>query len=93
MRLVAADWSITPSSAVFATETPRLDAQANSGPLLEELRIVSHELFIFVAAKPPKKLTFLYLANDVVQNSKKKGPEFSRDFKTVLPYAYKHTAR
>ena len=45
-----------------------------------------------ISAKPPKKLTLLYLANDVVQNSKKKGPEFCRDFKTVLPYAYKHTS-
>ncbi|ESO83070.1 hypothetical protein LOTGIDRAFT_134103 [Lottia gigantea] len=35
-------------------------------------------------AKPAKKLVFVYLANDVIQNSKKKGPEFTRDFMTVL---------
>ncbi|XP_048253429.1 regulation of nuclear pre-mRNA domain-containing protein 1B-like isoform X1 [Haliotis rufescens] len=37
--------------------------------------------------KTSKKLTFFYLANDVIQNSKKKGPEFTRDFATVLPDA------
>jgi len=36
-----------------------------------------------------KKLTLLYLANDVLQNSKKKGQEFNRDFRPVLPEAYK----
>ncbi|XP_048778100.1 regulation of nuclear pre-mRNA domain-containing protein 1B-like isoform X2 [Ostrea edulis] len=35
------------------------------------------------------RLTFMYLANDVIQNSKKKGPEFTKDFATVLPDAYK----
>lgn len=44
-------------------------------------------------ARPPKKLTFLYLANDVIQNSKKKGPEFSRDFRSVLPDGYRDAAR
>ncbi|XP_046549445.1 regulation of nuclear pre-mRNA domain-containing protein 1B-like isoform X2 [Haliotis rubra] len=37
--------------------------------------------------KSSKKLTFFYLANDVIQNSKKKGPEFTKDFATVLPDA------
>jgi len=40
-------------------------------------------------ARGSKKLTLLYLANDVVQNSKKKGPEFSRDFRPVLTEAFK----
>lgn len=31
-----------------------------------------------------KKLTFMYLANDVIQNSKKKGPEYGREFGLVL---------
>lgn len=31
-----------------------------------------------------KKLTFMYLANDVIQNSKKKGPEYGREFGVVL---------
>lgn len=41
-------------------------------------------------AKPPRKLTFMYLANDVIQNSKKKGPEFTREFATVLAKAFAH---
>ncbi|XP_048874039.1 regulation of nuclear pre-mRNA domain-containing protein 1B-like [Brienomyrus brachyistius] len=44
-------------------------------------------------AKTSRKLTFLYLANDVIQNSKKKGPEFTRDFETVLLDACSHVAR
>ena len=40
-------------------------------------------------ARGSKKLTLLYLANDVVQNSKKKGPEFNRDFRPVLVDAFK----
>lgn len=33
---------------------------------------------------------FMYLANDVIQNSKKKGPEFGKEFETVLPKAFDH---
>ncbi|XP_057219420.1 regulation of nuclear pre-mRNA domain-containing protein 1B isoform X1 [Triplophysa rosa] len=43
-------------------------------------------------AKTSRKLTFLYLANDVIQNSKKKGPEFTKDFESVLVDAYSHVA-
>ncbi|XP_013790680.1 regulation of nuclear pre-mRNA domain-containing protein 1B-like isoform X2 [Limulus polyphemus] len=39
-------------------------------------------------AKPSRKLTMMYLANDVIQNSKKKGPEFSREFLSVLCKAF-----
>ena len=39
------------------------------------------------------RLTFMYLANDVIQNSKKKGPEFTREFATVLPDAYKFATK
>lgn len=35
-------------------------------------------------AKASRKLTFMYLANDVIQNSKKKGPEFGKEFGTIL---------
>ncbi|MGH0161100.1 UNVERIFIED_CONTAM: hypothetical protein FKN15_040551 [Acipenser sinensis] len=44
-------------------------------------------------AKSGRKLTFLYLANDVIQNSKRKGPEFTRDFETVLVDACSHVSR
>ncbi len=30
----------------------------------------------FLTGKDSRKLTFIYLANDVIQNSRKKGPEF-----------------
>uniref|UniRef100_A0A8D2M7C0 CID domain-containing protein n=1 Tax=Zonotrichia albicollis TaxID=44394 RepID=A0A8D2M7C0_ZONAL len=52
-------------------------------------------LFIFFpfSAKSSRKLTFLYLANDVIQNSKRKGPEFTREFESVLVDAFSHVAR
>ncbi|UYV76128.1 RPRD1A [Cordylochernes scorpioides] len=39
-------------------------------------------------APPRKKLTFVYLANDVIQNSRKKGNEYIKEFITVLPKAF-----
>ncbi|XP_045383967.1 regulation of nuclear pre-mRNA domain-containing protein 1A isoform X4 [Lemur catta] len=42
--------------------------------------------------KPNRKLTFLYLANDVIQNSKRKGPEFTKDFAPVIVEAFKHVS-
>ncbi|CAG9089277.1 unnamed protein product [Plutella xylostella] len=44
-------------------------------------------------AKDSKQLTFLYLANDVIQNSKKKGPEYGQEFGIVLKDALKHMAK
>ncbi|XP_016933290.2 regulation of nuclear pre-mRNA domain-containing protein 1B [Drosophila suzukii] len=38
----------------------------------------------------PKKLTFMYLANDVIQNSKKKGPEYGKEFNHVLGKVFAH---
>lgn len=35
-----------------------------------------------------KKLTLMYLANDVIQNSRKKGPEYSKEFSGVLKQAF-----
>ncbi|CAH0729945.1 unnamed protein product, partial [Brenthis ino] len=44
-------------------------------------------------AKDSKQLTFMYLANDVIQNSKKKGPEYGKEFGNVLVDAFKHMAK
>ncbi|XP_045450697.1 regulation of nuclear pre-mRNA domain-containing protein 1B [Melitaea cinxia] len=44
-------------------------------------------------AKDSKQLTFMYLANDVIQNSKKKGPEYGKEFGNVLTDALKHMAK
>uniref|UniRef100_A0A672PPP4 Regulation of nuclear pre-mRNA domain containing 1A n=1 Tax=Sinocyclocheilus grahami TaxID=75366 RepID=A0A672PPP4_SINGR len=43
-------------------------------------------------AQVSRKLTFLYLANDVIQNSKRKGPEFTQDFSPVIVDAFKHVS-
>lgn len=42
---------------------------------------------------PVKKLTYLYLGNDVIQNSKKKGPEFGTEFGKVLAQVFKHVSQ
>ncbi|XP_022920955.1 regulation of nuclear pre-mRNA domain-containing protein 1B isoform X2 [Onthophagus taurus] len=41
-------------------------------------------------AKDSRKLTLMYLANDVIQNSKKKGPEYNKEFGGVLKKAFEH---
>ncbi|XP_076812338.1 regulation of nuclear pre-mRNA domain-containing protein 1B-like [Clavelina lepadiformis] len=46
-----------------------------------------------IKAKIKKKLTFLYLANDVIQNSRKKGPEFTKSYGGVLITAFTHVAK
>ncbi|MCL4127120.1 UNVERIFIED_CONTAM: hypothetical protein GTU68_002130, partial [Idotea baltica] len=43
-----------------------------------------------VKAPDNRKLAFMYLANDVIQNSKKKGPEYNKEFNHRLPKAFKH---
>lgn len=35
----------------------------------------------------------MYLANDVIQNSKKKGPEYGKEFGEVLVDSLKHMAK
>ncbi|KAJ3024340.1 Regulation of nuclear pre-mRNA domain containing protein 1B [Thoreauomyces humboldtii] len=46
-------------------------------------------------ATPARKLSFVYLANDVVQSSRRKGEEFVKEFAKVfpetLPHAFRHT--
>lgn len=45
-------------------------------------------------AVPSRKLVFMFLANDVIQNSKKKGPEYSESFSTtILAKAFKDIAQ
>ena len=39
-------------------------------------------------ASASHKLTLLYVANDVVQNSKKKAPELKVEFAKVLPKVF-----
>lgn len=46
-----------------------------------------------IKVKTKKKLTFLYLANDVIQNSRKKGSEFIKAFGGVLITAFTHVAK
>ena len=44
----------------------------------------------FVKMPMPKQLAMAYLANDILQNSRKKGPEFVHEFHRTLPRAVKH---
>ena len=38
-------------------------------------------------ASAAKKLSLLHLANDILQNSRRKGPEYIREFGKVMPEA------
>ena len=44
-------------------------------------------------ARQSKKLTFMFLANDVLQNGKRKGAEFLGEFKHILPSAFQHCSQ
>jgi len=50
-------------------------------------------ILLLTTAKPNRRLTFMYLANDVIQNSRKKGPEFSKEFGAVLKPSFEHVAK
>lgn len=41
----------------------------------------------FYCSPPEQRLAFLYLANDILQNSRRKGSEFVGEFWKVLPGA------
>lgn len=43
--------------------------------------------------KPERKITFIYLANDILQNSRRKGDEYSTEFRPALKEAFENTAR
>ncbi|OVA03870.1 CID domain [Macleaya cordata] len=45
---------------------------------------------LFKSSQKEKRVSFLYLANDILQNSKRKGSEFVNEFWRVLPAALKH---
>ncbi|XP_062202212.1 uncharacterized protein LOC133904724 isoform X1 [Phragmites australis] len=44
----------------------------------------------FNSATKDKKVSFLYLSNDILQNSKRKGGEYVNEFWRVLPRSLKH---
>lgn len=44
----------------------------------------------FAKADPKKRLIFIYLANDIIQNTRKRGPEFVVEFFRVLPRCLQH---
>merc|ERR1711874_552788 len=43
-----------------------------------------------VKTSTSRKLNFMYLANDVIQNSKKKGPEYKEEYGAKLEEAFEH---
>ena len=45
--------------------------------------------YCIIAASNDHKVTLLYLANDVVQNSKRKGPEYRREFTLIMADIFK----
>ena len=60
----------------------------------ESLTTFLNILFLFLfAARQSKRLTFMYLANDVLQNGKRKGTEFLTEFKQILPSAFQTCAQ
>lgn len=48
---------------------------------------------LLAAPKCDRKITFIYLANDILQNSRKKGSEFMKEFLNALPQAIENTSK
>ncbi len=48
---------------------------------------------LLAASNCDRKITFIYLSNDILQNSRKKGSEFLKEFLNVLPQAIENTSR
>ncbi|XP_028766822.1 regulation of nuclear pre-mRNA domain-containing protein 1B-like [Neltuma alba] len=45
---------------------------------------------LFNSSQKEQRVSFLYLANDILQNSRRKGSEFVNEFWKVLPAALRH---
>jgi len=45
---------------------------------------------LFNSSQREQRVSFLYLANDILQNSRRKGSEFVNEFWKVLPSALRH---
>nr|KYP56835.1 Regulation of nuclear pre-mRNA domain-containing protein 1B [Cajanus cajan] len=45
---------------------------------------------LFSSSQKEQRISFLYLANDILQNSRRKGSEFVNEFWKVLPAALRH---
>ena len=52
--------------------------------------VITWEAEFAKAPNMQKKLAMVYLANDILQNSRKKGPEFVNEFYRTLPRALQH---
>ncbi|XP_059082756.1 regulation of nuclear pre-mRNA domain-containing protein 1B-like [Tigriopus californicus] len=82
----------------------KLTEMNNTAPSIQQLSLwlMHHKKHFAVVVKTwyrqlclasnQKKLTFLYLANDVVQNTKKKFPEYTREFGSILKKVMEHLA-
>ncbi|KAI8924942.1 hypothetical protein BC831DRAFT_512925 [Entophlyctis helioformis] len=44
-------------------------------------------------AQPSKRLNYMHLANDIIQNSRRRGEEYIEEFKTVLPNIFATTLK
>jgi CID domain len=45
-----------------------------------------------IAATPARKISFLYLANELLQDSRKKGMEFIQEYEKILPDVFANLA-
>lgn len=52
--------------------------------------IVYFQICYVLLVSENRKLILMYLANDVIQNSKRKGPEYGKEFASTLPQIFKH---
>lgn len=59
----------------------------------QRMLMESHLSSLPSTVKTSRRLTLVYLANDVIQNSRKKGPEFTKEFSAALKPAFEFVAK
>ena len=69
------------------------DRELYNGTIFLWLWKNKHTLIHRNIAQKERKLVYLYLANDIMQTSRKKGGEFIQEYAKVLPRAILHVQR
>ena len=100
LKRAAGDSKVTPARPCIPCGT-RVDMPGHASPVGPEwtcqaVRPVGYccrgdawnLLYSLSTANSGRKLTLLYLANDIIQNSKRKGQEYKLEFTRVLPRAF-----
>ena len=84
-------WRVWPTRLIVGCQALGYRTESNLPFFSQSLSYIELMLVLLCctnSADSGRKLTLLYVANDVIQNSKKKGPEYRTEFAKVLPRVF-----